>query len=193
MSKNKSQAKRFDTKAAVPFWVWILAGIFLGLAASGLVLYQDWIPALRSNQTPQPNAQAKAVTSSESDVLPQTAKPAEKPKYDFYSVLPEMEVVIPENEIKAQAQQSTEPTSDLVNTTEKLFLQTGSFKSQAEAEQMKAQLALSGTRASVATVNINGQDWFRVRLGPYSNARELDLAKRVLAESGIEAIALREK
>jgi cell division protein FtsN len=57
---------------------------------------------------------------------------------------------------------------------------------------MKARLALLGQRAAVVAVTINGTTWHRVRVGPFGNARELDDARRTLADSGIEAIALRE-
>lgn len=195
MSKQKSQQATRPSSAAtagLPFWAWLLAGIVIGAALSGLTIYQRWVPLLRPSDQPQANPQAQPAQSQEPALADEASKPAEKPKYDFYSVLPEMETVIPETEIQAQAQ--AQPADARTQAaTERLFLQAGSFQSQGEAEQMKARLALSGERAQITSVNVNGRDWFRVRVGPYANARELEQAKQALGASGINAIALREK
>ena len=62
----------------------------------------------------------------------------------------------------------------------------------ADAEALKARLALVGQFARVQTDTINGGVWHRVRLGPYSSPREAEAAKQALAASGIDAIAVRE-
>jgi len=79
-----------------------------------------------------------------------------------------------------------------VTSTSRYFLQAGSFRDSGDAESMKAKLALTGMRAGVTSVNINGATWFRVRVGPFGNAQELDGAKRQLGADGIQAIALKE-
>jgi cell division protein FtsN len=192
-ARSKSQATRGASERPIPFWIWLLVGIGLGLALAGVALYKDWVPALRGGDGPQPNPQAAAARGSDAGVAAEAAKPAEaKPKYDFYSVLPEMEVVIPDSEIKAEAAQP-QPAPDAAGTAPaRLFLQAGSFRSQPDAEQMKARLALLGQRAAVVSVTVNGATWHRVRVGPFGSARELDEARRALADSGVSAIALRE-
>jgi cell division protein FtsN len=192
MAKSKSQATRGGGPKPLPFYVWLLAGVVLGLGFAGFALYKDWVPALRGGDGPQPNPQAAAARGGDPGVAAEPAKPAEtRPKYDFYTVLPEMETVVPDAEIAAEAAKppaaTPEPPADA-----RLFLQAGSFRSQGDAEQMKARLALLGQRATVVAVTINGTTWHRVRVGPFGNARELDDARRTLADSGVEAIALRE-
>ncbi len=200
MSKKQQQAFRGGESRSFPSWMWLLAGVVLGLLLSSLALYKDWLPALRGGDLPQPNPQATVPRAGDAGVAaepttPATAqKPLEtKPKYDFYSVLPEMEVVIPDAEIKAQAQQpaTPNPATDAAGPP-RLFLQAGSFRGNADAEAMKAKLALFGQRASVVSVTINDTTWYRVRVGPYADARELDEAKRTLEANGIAAIALRQ-
>jgi cell division protein FtsN len=73
------------------------------------------------------------------------------------------------------------------------LLQVGSFPSGADADSMKAKLALQGFTANVQPVNINGQTWHRVRLGPFASATDLEAAKQRLSAAGIHAIALKEK
>jgi cell division protein FtsN len=193
MAKSKSQATRGGGPQPLPFWIWLLAGVVLGLLLAAFALYKDWVPALRGGDGPQPNPQAAAPRGGDAGVAAEPAKPADaRPKYDFYSVLPEMEVVIPDAEIKAQAEQAPSAVDPTSTAPARLLLQAGSFRSQPDAEQMKAKLALLGQRASVVAVTVNGATWHRVRVGPFASARELDEARRTLADSGINAIALRE-
>lgn len=189
MAKSKQQAFRGGEEKHWPAWAWLLAGVLLGLAVSGVALYRDWVPALRNADVPQPNPAATAPQSAEPDVAAEAARASEsKRTFDFYSVLPEMEVVIPDSEISAQAQRADAAAPG----AQRLLLQAGSFRSAGDAEAMKARLALMGLRAQVVTVTINDAVWHRVRVGPYLSARELDDAKRTLETNGIRAIALRE-
>ena len=72
------------------------------------------------------------------------------------------------------------------------LLQVGAFPDPAAAESQKAKLAMQGFVANVQTVNINGQAYHRVRLGPFRSATELEATKQRLAGAGINAIALKE-
>jgi cell division protein FtsN len=72
------------------------------------------------------------------------------------------------------------------------LLQVGAFPNAADAETLKAKLALQGFVANVQSVNIGGQTYNRVRLGPFRSATELESTKQRLAGAGINAIALKE-
>ncbi|HVF34972.1 MAG TPA: SPOR domain-containing protein [Candidatus Saccharimonadia bacterium] len=186
MGRKNGQAHRGgNERPAMPAWAWVLCGVVLGLALSAIALYKDWVPVVRERDAPRPNPQA---TPSDAVADPGVANAPAKPKYDFYTVLPEMEVVIPESQVSAEAARPEPPTEPGA----RYFLQTGSFRSDDDAEQMKARLALLGLRAQVVTVDINAQTWHRVRVGPYVSARELDDARRTLSSNGFEAIALKE-
>jgi cell division protein FtsN len=205
MSRKNQQATRGGSDApTVPFWAWLTLGVLIGVGLSAVALWQDWVPSLRGVDGPQPNPQASAARPGDPGVAPEasTQPPAtSKPSFDFYQILPEMEVVVPDNELAAQAaaqaQQPTTPTAPPAADAAPaagaaLFLQAGSFRSETDAEQLKARLALTGERASVVPVTVNGVAWFRVRVGPYADAVALDNAKRQLAANGIDAIALRQ-
>lgn len=190
---KKSQAYRGEPPRQWPAWIWLSAGVVLGLVLSAVVLLKDWLPALRPGNEPHPNPAATAERAGDAGVAAEAQKPAEtKPKYDFYSVLPEMEVVVPEAEITAKAQAPAADPNPTA-TPERYLLQAGSFRAAPDAEEMKAKLALLGLRAGVVAVTIDGTAWHRVRVGPYASARELDEARRTLTANGIDAIALREK
>ena len=184
----------------------MLVGVFLGVGLMLLVLAKDWAPLLRKKNLPQPNAEATAPRESEPPVA--EAKP--KKNYDFYQVLPEAEVVIPDAELsaKAKAEQqaranpSATPTNPAANpapgstvatAAPRYVLQAGSYPDPKAADEAKAKLAMAGFVAQVQPVTINGKTWHRVRLGPYATASELEAAKRTLSDNGISAIALKEQ
>jgi cell division protein FtsN len=193
MAGRSRQAVR--SQGGWPAWVWLAIGVVLGVALCALVLLGGHAPSLRGRGEPEPNPHATAPRPSEPGVADQQSK-ANK-DYDFYSVLPEMEVVIPDSELSAKARaEAGKPASATPNAgsdTGDYLLQAGSFPDAADADAVKARLALLGFVANVQPVTINGNTWHRVRLGPYRSAAELEAAKQKLAASGVNAIALKEQ
>ena len=187
MAKRSSQATMRGGNGGgsrqIPWWIWFLGGLFCGLGLSALVLMKEWAPQLRGNEAkvaaPQPPA-------------PASTTPEDKPKYDFYSVLPEMEVVVPDAEVKSAG--AAAPIAAAATSTQRYMLQAASFRSAADADALKARLTLMGVGAAVSiqAVTVNGIEYFRVRLGPFADLRAVDAAKRTLEGNGISAIALRE-
>lgn len=199
MATKKGRQATRGGKRAKPAWLWLLIGALLGLAVSGVVLIKDWGPMLRKSNLPQPNPAATAPGPGEPGVADQTAKP--KKSFDFYQVLPEMEVVIPDAELSAKARAEQQAASATAESSPpattaaggvRYILQAGSYPDPGSADEAKAKLALLGFVASIQPVTINGKTWNRVRLGPYPSASELEAAKRTLADNGIKAIALKE-
>jgi cell division protein FtsN len=198
---NGRQAVRNGNGA--PGWILFGAGLVVGAVLCAIVVLGGYAPSLRRHDQPQPNPQATAPQASAPGIADQAAKEASKPTFDFYSVLPEKEVVIPDAQLSAQAKAEQQSAAAANNaggtapantaTTSGYLLQVGSFPSSADADSMKAKLALQGFTANVQPVNINGQTWHRVRLGPFASATDLEAAKQRLASAGIHAIALKEK
>lgn len=191
------------------WWTWVLIGVVAGALLMLLVVRGGMLPITREQTGPEPNPQATAPRGSEPGLADQAAadNAPKKPSYDFYSVLPEKEVVIPDAEISAQAKAesqqaqqaqqggATAPATPAANAAAVgggYLLQVGSFPSADDAEAMKAKLALQGFVASIQPVTINGQTWNRVRLGPFGSASDLETAKQKLDAAGIKAIALKE-
>ena len=150
------------------------------------------------------------------------AEPAasEKPRFDFYKILPGVE----EPKVQAEAKKSpdravvdqakggidktakapdkapdkvdekvatAEPTT-AVKLPERFWLQAGSFAAETDAENLKARLAFAGWQASIqqGTVPDKGTR-YRVRLGPYDNTDELNRIRSDLAKSGFEVAVIK--
>lgn len=204
--KNSRQATR-GGGTQKPAWLWVLVGMALGIGLMLVVLGKDWAPFLRKSNLPQPNPQATAARESDApvaDAKPATAPP--KKNYDFYQVLPEAEVVIPDAELSAKAKAEKQattatppagtaaaPAAPAAAASGRYVLQVSSLPDARAADEMKARLALSGFSAQVQPVTINGKTWHRVRVGPYASASSLEAAKKSLADSGFNAIALKEQ
>ena len=194
-TRSRKQATRGGSRTAVPAWIWLGVGVLLGLAVALVFLGSDWAPMLRKNAGPQPNPEAVAPRESDPPIVEAKDKP--RKNYDFYSVLPEMEVVIPDAEIsakaRAEAQLPASTTAPPVSANSRYLLQAGSYPSAKAADEVKAKLAILGFVAQVTPVTINGKTWNRVRLGPYASASELEVAKAALSDNGFNAIALKEE
>lgn len=168
----------------IPGWLWLLGGVALGAVLAVAIMLTGGLPGEEEEwRGPRPAAQ------SPDEGPPQPDELIPERDYDFYTLLPEMEVVIPEREISEQAEENVStPAAD-----ENYLLQAGSFQNAGDADSLKAQLALQGFVAGVHTVTINGDDWHRVRIGPFNNYRELEAAQEQLEAIQIETIALKVK
>ncbi|HQZ30746.1 MAG TPA: SPOR domain-containing protein [Arenimonas sp.] len=189
----KKQARR-NGGGGTPGWVWLLVGVLGGLAIA-VVLFIKGYWGQDGSVLPQPNPEARAPAPSEEPLAQRAAPEPKKPKYDFYDVLRDKEVIIPDADLPALAQAEAEKPVDAevpANVeTVRYLIQAGAFRSSADAEALKARIALTGELARVESAEVAGSTVYRVRLGPYANAGALAAAKKTLGDNGIEAAAIR--
>lgn len=177
---------RSGSKKRLPGWAILLLGLVLGVAS---VLVTQLI-VKRAGSTDGLAGLFTLKPKRIESPVPKRAEPAApaKPKLDFYTVLPELETVLPERGSRTRTAR-TEPTA--ANTDVRYILQAGSFATFQEADQLKARLALQGLQAQIQKVTIEGKgEYHRVRLGPYEKQDELDSVSRELSKLGIKPIRL---
>jgi cell division protein FtsN len=111
------------------------------------------------------------------------AKP-EEPRYDFYTILPQAEVVVPDYEIKTRVRE------ELVgkNKTAKYLMQAGSFRDAPDAERLKLRLAQLGIDSKIESAKIGNVMWHRVKVGPYDDPSSVSKIKEMLTKNGIGVI-----
>ena len=179
-SKRKTTRKA-GQKRPVPGWIILLSGVLTGLLLAVFIYVKGWVPEpIQNSQKPVPGVAQEAIKPVE-DVSQTVSK---KPDYDFYSVLPEMEVVIPKEELEQQAARDSNEYT--------YILQVASFKNRKDAEELKAKIAFSGQIAYIQAIDVNGTEWHRVRVGPFDSSREADKQKRQLEQGGHKALVLKE-
>ncbi len=189
----KKQARR-NGGGGTPGWIWLVVGLLGGLAIA-VVLFVQGYWGKDGSLLPQPNPEARAPAPSEEPVAQQAAPEPKRPKYDFYDVLRDKEVIIPDADLPALAQAEADKPADAAlpanAETVRYLIQAGAFRSSSDAEALKARIALTGELARVESAEIAGGTIYRVRLGPYGNASALAAAKKTLGDNGIEAAAIR--
>jgi hypothetical protein len=179
-----------------PGWGYAVIGILIGAILAVVMMRGSLLSSLQKPVGPQANPQATAEPGSEPGVVEPTASETapKKPQYDFYSVLSEKEVRIPDAEISAQAraEQQQKQLAAQQSAQQEATAQQPPAAAQHATETLKAKLAFQGFIANVQSVSIGGQTYHRVRLGPFPSATELESTKQRLASAGINAIALKE-
>lgn len=185
-STRRSGASR--GKSSPPLY-WFLAGLVLGLGISAFLFFKGYLPEKPERQ-PVADTRSQAEAEAELAENPQGIAPGESQnRYDFFTVLPEMEVVVPDQELS----RSTSPDDEqLVTGPGSYILQVGSFKSAADAEQLKARLALLGHIAEIQLVTVNDETWHRVRIGPVEGARSADEIRRSLQDNGFDSLVMKD-
>ena len=189
-------------KKSVPGYIWMLAGLAIGLFAAFLV-YLSKQPAEEVSFTEavkqelhKAREQKKVIAiEKEKNAGEETTQTSnEKPRFEFYTILSELEVFVPEPEIEPE-NKSSNITNDVQtfstgSSQKKYLLQAGSFKNSEDAERLKASLALLGVQSSIQNVSINSDNWHRVRIGPFSNPTLLRETLSTLKQNNIHAMTM---
>jgi cell division protein FtsN len=116
----------------------------------------------------------------------------EKPKFDFYRILPGSEEPVTEKEIRERMRASKGGQQETAKDV--YFIQAGSFQNPAEADNQKARLAILGFESSVEPANLPDKGtWYRVRMGPYAKLDEINRVRQALAQNGIDASLIKIK
>jgi cell division protein FtsN len=232
----------------IPSWLWLACGLAVGGFAMFLTKLEPGSDAIKRDTAEQ----------SPSKAAPQQPN---KPKYDFYTLLPESEVVVPPTaqqqppqaqpqrppeqppaqsvpqlppaQQQAQPPQQTQqqqqaaqakppaqrpaqqaqqpkltPAQDAARAEALLngrtppavtakppalakpapathyYLQAGSFRSKADADDARARIALLGQSVRVEVGTVRGETWHRVVAGPFTNRQQLEQAQKQLAGDG---------
>lgn len=195
MPRDYAKSQHKEAKP-LPGWLWLVTGLVIGLFIALLV----YIKQNSSGKTVITDTMSRVFQPKQTDTRdvktappePPPSKPVEssKPKFDFYTILPELEVAIPEQDLVPEKT----PSKTLPETKLGYMLQAGSFRQFGEADRLKARLALQGIEASIQTVKINDQDtWHRVRIGPLDNLTVLNQTRARLRKLGIATIVVKNK
>jgi hypothetical protein len=169
-------------------WVSFVSGLALGLLfALAVYLWSGSLPPPASLIGKWGSDSIDQLDFDDPQLAPDAGPVLPRPKFDFYKILPEMEVPVPEWELSGKDDESE--TSLAPGT---YVLQVGSFKQFGDADRAKARLALRGISARIQRVVINGQDvWFRVHVGPFSDIAAIRAMRVKLIENDMDFILLR--
>ena len=173
---KKKAKKAPPRKSQVPGWVWLFTGIVTGVFICFLAYLADI--------TPEP-APAEITASKPAEAKVDSTKSTTR--FDFYTLLPEREIIVPVEKTETEAETNPEPEMVYI-------LQAGSFRTLADADRLRAQLILLGYEPRVEEVNVNNSDlWHRVQVGPFQSRSALAKARSTLISNGIDTLLLKRK
>lgn len=179
----------------------LILGLFIGYAlgiasAIGVWAFINQAPSpflieeKSAKTVPQGSIAGNSQNNSVSKEIDQVS--ANRPRFDFYNILPGIDEPLAEEPFDQGGQKSPPSVINDRSSASNYFLQIGSYRSPGEAEKMKAELALLGVMASVQTAESSDKGTrYRVRIGPYAKITEIDQIRASLQENGIEASFIR--
>ncbi len=217
-SAKTSPKKRSGQGARAAFSVfkqgfsYFATGVFFGVV--GLLFWQGYQSDSRGDlgsglremiDQSRQKAQQKAQQSKAPAPVLVDQTPRAKTPYEFYTVLPEFEEVLPKDappEVasapkhkdtsKSKPKAKAKPPVDTaLKPGGSYMLQVASYGQRKDAESLKAKLAFGGLRSSVQEVSIDGKKYFRVRVGPYADYGSMTSDDYKLSKMGFKAMRLK--
>lgn len=198
--QNASYApnRRQRKKGPAVWWRWTLVVILIVVFIVFLNMLRTMVaelisakPEAESSQSVEtvkqdvPVKQSGVAPAPEKKIEPEpTPAQPEEPRYDFYTILPQAETVVPDYEIQTRVRE------ELVGKTKaaKYVMQAGSFRDSSDAERHKAKLALLGIESWVEKAKVGNVIWHRIKIGPYDNPSSVANIKTLLQKNGIDVI-----
>jgi cell division protein FtsN len=216
---------RADSRLNHPLLLGMIIGLLLGIVISlAVALWLNRLsnpfmekgkaveptPKIAPAQPPPPAGAARAAeeaakaakTADDAKNGKAAAKGAERPRFEFYQILPgDKEVSDKEAKAAAKApaaapaappKPGSSPAVPKPHSGEVYWLQAGAFSEEREADNLKAKIAFTGLEASVRPVNIPDKGTlYRVRLGPYQSLDDANRIKTALSQNGVGAAIIR--
>jgi len=220
----KRGASRYTApaKKPIPGWLWMAIGLTVG---AFIVFLMKLEPGKGDNVKREKLEQQKASKIAEANKTPPSPQQPVKPKYDFYTLLPESEVIVPPEAVpeKTLPTPQTTPVTPVtpaeaakIDTARaqaalagitppppppvakaaavtKFFLQAGSFRKEADADKVRAQIILLGQSVAVESGTVKDETWYRVLVGPFSNREQLTTAQKQLSGAGFSNLLLQQR
>ena len=161
---------------------WLLSGFGLGLISATtvyLIAQKDSIVPDTLDSTQETVTQVlHNSTQSEID------HPAKR--FDFYDVLSQFEVVIPDQKLLNSSRENlATPTA-----SEHYIIQAGAFSELTDALRVQSSLTLLDIPSYIEMVTIKDDIFHRVRVGPITDLATLRALRQQLERTGVEIIEI---
>lgn len=165
-------------------WLGLACGLGLGLAVAGVIYLKDHrldVPETHAGKVPKKRPHGNEA--------PEAGDPAadDAKTYAFYEMLPKFEVVVPEKDKDVRPDIKSVPET----RSGTYVLQAGSYRNFADADRVRAKLALLGIESNVQKVTVDNDTWHRIRIGPISKLDDLNRTRQTLHKADVDALLIR--
>jgi cell division protein FtsN len=176
---------RTNSKGGISAGGGFAIGLLLGLAvATAVYLYDRRAGAELTADAPLSN---EASGNGKDAPTPESAQ--SDTQFDFYDVLPSLEVEVANDKNQPVNNSSAAGAIDAPGS---YTLQVGSYRNFADADRVRARLALQGIESGIQKVAIDSETWHRVRIGPINNLTKLEETRRKLREAQIDTLVIKQ-
>lgn len=189
-NRVRPRRKKYNKRLSVGrVFLVVLLLLGFGYFLNSLRQSSESISGQLSSATPK-QAQQEIVVSAAKQSKPMKAsvpskkKQVQVPRYDFFTLLPEKEVVVPDYEIKTRNREEKAGKSRAV----RYMMQAGSFRNNKDADRLKAKLALIGIESKIELARIGDVNWHRVKLGPFLNMSATEVVRQRLRKNFIDVV-----
>ncbi|MDO9140789.1 MAG: SPOR domain-containing protein [Methylobacter sp.] len=189
--KNRTQNKHTATsyrqsagqRKSLSLWRWMLITALI----ISFVVFLVYLSSSGSKQS-QPE-QVPTPAAAKNEAAKQEKKPdlgPVLPQFDFYTILPEKEVIVPDHEINTRTREERVGQAKATS----YIMQAGSFKEFKDADSLRAKLALMGIESKVEKAKVGNVVWNRVKMGPYTQMASVSTIRSRLRENGIDVLVI---
>lgn len=173
-------------------------GIVLGaIVVIGTAYLPEFLPSLlqrganlteRASAAIEARAESETAGQSAAEQTANTAPPASSTlRFDF-------EEMLTKNTVKAEPEKYYDPEQQRdAPTTKEILLQAASFRTEQEANALRAELLLMDLPVATASVELASGRWIRVTVGPFASAVQANRAVTALREQAISPIWIERK
>lgn len=181
-----SQHKKKSQHPVVVWWKWLLIVGLLALFAFFLVFLNQLTPDATVKPNPEKNSNSQQAAKSKSA---QQQPKAKKPRFDFYTILPETEVVVPDYELKTRSREAQlgkdKPTQYMI--------QAGAFTLFSTADKLRSELAFLGVESHTEKTKVKSGVIYRVKMGPFRRPADVYALQTKLKNNGIGVMVIEVK
>lgn len=191
----------------IPTWVWITTPT-VTVAFIGFLFYLSTLPAgddidkitesleqkakvalqTRAEKAEPKTNDAAEVPKANEAVLEEPQQQAKVEEYEFYQLLENKKVDVPE----VKEYKSTPKGTDKDGKKIIYRLRVGSFGSKDGADRQKAMLTLNGFDTQIESADVNGKTFHRVFVGPFANRSKMNKAQDNLVALDIQPMVVKE-
>lgn len=161
------------------------AGLVIGLALGGVLAYFAYHQGKKAGAEADGETLARKPASQQAAEAAVDAPPVDTIPYTFYQRLPGQGVELPKK-------QETSPSAAPGEEDQGLYLvQVVSLQKQSDADAVRAELALKGYDARLQTVEVAGETWHRVIIGPITEMNVAQVTADQLAKQKYNPVVSR--
>ena len=193
---------------------WVTGGAMLGVVMLSVLLIvnvpqqPDYYSPEQDMQVPSSEARPEIPAGTRKEAAKRRAPPpalaaeaemqrevpaSPKPHFDFYNVLPDMEITLPEDEPRRLQPPITADARLASPAAEVWYLQAGSFRDKQRADELQTRLTALGFMCDIQVHTVNNINYHRVRVGPFADNEVMQESRQKLDELGIEIQLLKER